>query len=90
MALCELLYSHIRGDHPDAVFLRFLRFHHWKVGHAVDMFLKTLQWRAKFDIEGLTRMNEDELDQKYEGFKLLMESGKVFLYGRDKMDRSVM
>ncbi|KAF9558530.1 hypothetical protein EC968_007077, partial [Mortierella alpina] len=58
--------------------------------HAVDMLLKSLQWRAKFDIEELTRMNEDDLDRKYEGFKRLMESGKIFFYGRDKMNRTVI
>ncbi|KAF9947155.1 hypothetical protein BGZ72_010833, partial [Mortierella alpina] len=54
------------------------------------MLLKALQWRLKFDIAELTRMNEDELERKYEGFKRQMESGKVFIYGRDKMDRSVI
>ncbi|KAF9946797.1 hypothetical protein BGZ70_003024 [Mortierella alpina] len=35
-------------------------------------------------------MNEDQLDQKYEGFKRLMESGKIFICGRDKMGRCVI
>ncbi|KAF9947153.1 hypothetical protein BGZ72_010831 [Mortierella alpina] len=90
VALREALWSNALGDHPDALFLRFLRYHDWNVERGLDMLMKGLRWRVDFGVGELATKNEDELDKMYASFKHQLRTGKVFIYGRDKTGRVVV
>ncbi|KAF9928131.1 hypothetical protein BGZ67_007122 [Mortierella alpina] len=90
VALREALWSNALGDHPDALFLRFLRYHNWNVERGLDMLMRGLRWRVNFGVGELATKNEDDLEKKYSAFRHQLKSGKVFLYGRDKMGRVVV
>ncbi|KAF9556984.1 hypothetical protein EC968_007864 [Mortierella alpina] len=75
VALREALWSHALGDHPE---------------RGLDMLMRGLRWRVSFDVGELATKNEDELDKKYSAFKHQFKTGKVFVYGRDKMGRVVV
>ncbi|KAF8985390.1 hypothetical protein BGZ46_004502 [Entomortierella lignicola] len=78
------------GDHPDALFLRFLRARKWNMINSMTMFLKAFKWRIENDVDELLIKNEDELDLKYSGFKRMIEIGKSYTHGTDKQGRIVV
>ncbi|KAG0207661.1 hypothetical protein BGX28_001179 [Mortierella sp. GBA30] len=84
------LWNNILGDHPDSLLLRFLRARKWNVTNGMNMILKAFKWRLEDDIEEVKSKSEDELDEKYRGFRLQMEMGKSYVHGTDKMGRPVV
>lgn len=54
------------------------------------MLMRALHWRVDFNVGELATKNEDELEKKCTGFKHQLKTGKVFIYGRDRMGRVVV
>jgi hypothetical protein len=47
----ETFWRMVKADHPDALFLRFLRARKWDVGKALVMLVATMRWRsAELDV----------------------------------------
>ncbi|KAF9920256.1 hypothetical protein FBU30_009959 [Linnemannia zychae] len=84
------LWNNILGDHPDSLLLRFLRARKWNVNNGMTMILKAFKWRLEDDIEEVKSKSEDELNEKYRGFRLQLEMGKSFVHGMDKDGRPVV
>ena len=90
----------VKHDHPDALFLRFLRARKWDVNAAAVMAVSALHWRladAKVDSDVMLRgelgmleltKSSDAVEQK-EGndFMDQIRMGKSFLHGVDKEGR---
>jgi len=43
----DAFWRMVKADHPDALFLRFLRARKWDVGKAMVMLVATMRWRSK-------------------------------------------
>jgi len=43
----DSFWKMVKADHPDSLFLRFLRARKWDVNKAIVMFVATLRWRSK-------------------------------------------
>jgi hypothetical protein len=43
----DTFWRMVKADHPDALFLRFLRARKWDVGKAMVMLVATMHWRSK-------------------------------------------
>ncbi|KAF9585733.1 hypothetical protein BGW38_000995 [Lunasporangiospora selenospora] len=84
------LWNNILGDHPDSLLLRFLRARKWNVTNGMNMILKAFKWRLEDDIEEVKSKSEDELNEKYRGFRLQLEMGKSYVHGTDKLGRPVV
>jgi hypothetical protein len=96
----EAFWDMVKHDHPDALFLRFLRARKWDVNAAAVMAVSALHWRladAKVDSDVMLRgelgmleltKSPDAVEQK-EGndFMDQIRMGKSFLHGVDKEGR---
>ena len=52
----DTFWRMVKTDHPDSLFLRFLRARKWDVPKAIVMFVATLRWRSKeLDVSRLFR-----------------------------------
>ena len=93
-------WSMVKGDHPDALLLRFLRARKWDVDKALVMLVSTMSWRAHeihvdddvvLNGEGgaLKDSKSSDANVKREGKDFLeqMKLGKSFLHGTDKDGR---
>ncbi|KAF9361025.1 hypothetical protein BGX26_006347 [Mortierella sp. AD094] len=89
-SLRPALWNNVLGDHPDALLLRFLRARKWNVTNGMNMILKAFKWRLEDDIEEVKATSETDLDAKYRGFRLQMETGKSYFHGTDKLGRPVV
>lgn len=47
----DTFWRMVKADHPDALFLRFLRARKWDVDKAIVMLVATMRWRTDPDIE---------------------------------------
>src|SRR5579862_4188917 len=47
----DTFWRMVKADHPDALFLRFLRARKWDVDKAIVMLVATLKWRTDPDID---------------------------------------
>ncbi|KAF9180918.1 hypothetical protein BGZ49_004941 [Haplosporangium sp. Z 27] len=56
----------------------------------MNMILKAFKWRLEDDIEEVKATSELDLDAKYRGFRLQMETGKSYFHGTDKLGRPVV
>jgi hypothetical protein len=96
----EAFWDMVKHDHPDALFLRFLRARKWDVNAAAVMAISALHWRladAKVDSDVMLRgelgmldlMESSDDTEKKEGkdFMDQIRMGKSFLYGVDKEGR---
>jgi hypothetical protein len=43
----DTFWQMVKADHPDALFLRFLRARKWDVNKAIVMLVATMRWRSK-------------------------------------------
>ena len=43
----DTFWKMVKADHPDALFLRFLRARKWDVNKALVMLVATMRWRNK-------------------------------------------
>ena len=90
----------VKGDHPDALLLRFLRARKWDVDKALVMLVSTMQWRARemhVDDDVVPRGEAGALADaasadaavKKEGADFLAQCrlGKSFLHGTDREGR---
>ncbi|KAG0260021.1 hypothetical protein BG011_002191 [Mortierella polycephala] len=62
----------------------------WNVTNGVNMLLKAFKWRLDDDIEEVKAKNEEDLNEKYRGFKLQLDMGKSYVHGTDKEGRPVV
>ncbi|RKP17668.1 CRAL/TRIO domain-containing protein [Rozella allomycis CSF55] len=76
------LFLAFATDDPDSLILRFLRARKWDVNKGVEMLLNALKWRAQMDIPQLLAGGERDLGKQ-------IESGKFFVFGKDKMGNLV-
>jgi len=49
----DTFWRMVKADHPDALFLRFLRARKWDVDKAIVMLVATMKWRTEPDIDVL-------------------------------------
>ncbi|KAK8097865.1 uncharacterized protein PG998_013351 [Apiospora kogelbergensis] len=96
------LWAMVQAEHPDGLFLRFLRARKWDVDKAVTMLVATLQWRTKVmhveeilrDGEGLALEEESSTgdsatQRRGKDFMFQMRAGKCIVRGVDKSGRPV-
>ncbi|KAF7131143.1 hypothetical protein CNMCM5793_004193 [Aspergillus hiratsukae] len=98
------LLSTARHDHPDALFLRFLRARKWDVNKAFVMMLEAILWRmkefhvdeeviAKGELHALkaSRDTSNAVAAKHgKDFLAQMRMGKAYVHGVDKLGRPIV
>lgn len=98
------LLSTAKHDHPDALFLRFLRARKWDVTKAFVMMLETILWRmkefhvdeevvAKGELHALkaSRDTSNAVAAKNgNDFLAQMRMGKAYVHGFDKLGRPIV
>jgi hypothetical protein len=53
----DTFWQMVKADHPDALFLRFLRARKWDVNKAIVMLVATMHWRSKdLDVFPISRI----------------------------------
>jgi hypothetical protein len=53
----DTFWQMVKADHPDALFLRFLRARKWDVNKAIVMLVATMRWRSKdLDVFPISRI----------------------------------
>jgi hypothetical protein len=55
----DTFWKMVKADHPDALFLRFLRARKWDVDKAVVMLIATMKWRTEPDIDVSLTITKD-------------------------------
>ncbi|KAH9845198.1 CRAL-TRIO domain-containing protein [Teratosphaeria destructans] len=98
--LRDALWSMVKHDDPDALYLRFLRARKWDVQAAIVMMISTMHWRAQemhVDDDIMPRGEEYMLKEEREesgarqkegaDFLAQLRMGKSFLHGTDKDGR---
>ncbi|KIH93458.1 hypothetical protein SPBR_04367 [Sporothrix brasiliensis 5110] len=99
----DTLWAMVKHDHPDALFLRFLRARKWDVDKALVMLVSTMHWRARDmhvddDImlkgdggaaEEVATATDEKAKTISEDFLAQMRMGKSFLHGSDKQGRPI-
>ena len=98
--LRRAFWSMVKGDHPDALLLRFLRARKWDADKALVMLVATMQWRARemhVDDDVVVRGEGGALadatgadaaaKKEGEDFLAQLRLGKSFLYGTDREGR---
>lgn len=101
-AIRSTIWSMVKCDNPDALFLRFLRARKWDVQRALTMLMATMNWRASemhvdddIMVRGEALAVEQEKSDDYETQKLgadfldQMRRGKSFCHGIDKEGRPI-
>lgn len=91
--LKRALQKMIQCDHPDQLFLRFLRARKWDTVKSAEMLGQTLIWRVEeFDIDSIMSRGEQYyIDvEPDEGFINQFKRGKVVLHGKDKQGRPIV
>lgn len=63
----------VRGDHPDAVMLRYLRARKWDVHAALNSICSTTRYRVEKNVQQLVRDGEEGLASTVGGRKLLQK-----------------
>lgn len=99
-SLRDVFWSMVKGDHPDALFLRFLRARKWDVDKALVMMIATMSWRGQEihvdddivyqgELGAWNDSKSSDANVKREGHDFLeqMRLGKSFLHGTDKEGR---
>lgn len=99
-SLRAAFWSMVKADHPDALFLRFLRARKWDVDKALVMMISTMSWRGQEmhvdddvvlhgELGALQDSTSGDANAKREGHDFLeqMRLGKSFLHGTDKEGR---
>ncbi|KAK6953376.1 hypothetical protein Daesc_005679 [Daldinia eschscholtzii] len=94
------IWSMVKHDHPDALFLRFLRARKWDIQKALVMLMSTMNWRCSeahvddevmVNGEEIATVNEKTGDEKTkkvaQDFLAQLRMGKSYCYGTDKMGR---
>lgn len=87
------MHHMIQCDHPDQLFLRFLRARKWDTVKSTEMLIRTLVWRvAEYDIDKIMARGEQYyIDvEPDEGFINQFKRGKVILHGKDKQNRPIV
>lgn len=79
--LRQIFYTGIvRGDHPDAVMLRFLRSRKWEVQAAVNQIGSVARFRVEAKLDALMRGGEPQL-ARTKGAAALMQKGVCYIWG---------
>lgn len=73
----------VRGDHPDAVMLRYLRARKWDVHAAINSIGSTARYRLEKDVQQLVRDGEEGLSSTVGG-RNLVQRGVTFTLGHAK------
>jgi len=93
-------WSMVKHDHPDGLFLRFLRARKWDVEKALIMMVATMNWRqnemhvdddimkkGEFGALEASRSSDKAAQKIGEDFMTQLRIGKSFLHGVDKEGR---
>lgn len=78
--LREIFWDMVKGEHPDAVMLRFLRARKWNVDRAIAVIGSTAAFRAENQVSEVLRGGELALSRTQGGRKLL-SNGVSYVYG---------
>lgn len=98
--LRSAFWGMVKHDHPDQLFLRFLRARKWDVEKALVMLISTMHWRSEqvhvdTDIMGKgeggaaedAKSSDHAVKKEGEDFLEQLRLGKSFLHGTDKEGR---
>ncbi|CEH11734.1 Phosphatidylinositol transfer protein PDR16 and related proteins [Ceraceosorus bombacis] len=78
--LRTVFWEMVKGEHPDALMLRFLRARKWDVDRAIAVIGATAAFRIENDVEALVRGGELELC-KTKGGRNIFQNGISYVYG---------
>jgi hypothetical protein len=78
--LRQIFWEMVKGEHPDAVMLRFLRARKWNVDRAIAVIGSTAAFRADNDVMDILRGGELALTSTRGGMNLL-SNGISYIYG---------
>lgn len=78
--LREIFWDMVKGEHPDAVMLRFLRARKWNVDRAIAVIGSTAAFRADNDVANILKGGELGLTSTKGGMNILT-NGVSYIYG---------
>lgn len=82
--LTSLMFSMVKGDHPDNLLLRFLRARKWVVKDALEMLGCTIAWRHQNNVDDILSSGEKAVfENNDEEFKLQLRAKKSYIWGYD-------
>lgn len=88
--LYDLFWEMVKMDHPDKVFLRFLKARKWDIDKSFIMLITTIRWRQEMGIEEILQTGEEgALRTGNEAFMKQLRLGKSFIQGVDREQRPV-
>jgi hypothetical protein len=78
--LREMFWDMVKGEHPDAVMLRFLRARKWDIDRAIAVIGSTAAFRADNNVKDIIKGGELEF-AKTRGALNIMKNGISYIYG---------
>lgn len=94
----NMVIGSVKGDHPDALALRFLRARKWDVPKALTMMFTAMDWRyreAKVDADVMANGDAGAVEGEAKNHALSRDfmkqcrMGKSFLHGTDRENRPI-
>ncbi|UZJ56071.1 hypothetical protein CBS101457_005391 [Exobasidium rhododendri] len=86
--LREVFWDIVKGEHPDAIMLRFLRARKWDIDRAIAVIGSTAAFRVENDVKGIVKGGELELS-KTRGGKKIFTNGISYVYGASSIGEPV-
>lgn len=78
--LREIFWDMVKGEHPDAVMLRFLRARKWDIDRAIAVIGSTAAFRAENNVTEIVRGGELTFTRTRGAMKI-MTNGISYIYG---------
>ncbi|KAG0227395.1 hypothetical protein BGW41_003831 [Actinomortierella wolfii] len=85
----DAFWAWVQNEHPDSIVIRSLKACRWKPIRAMEHLMLALEWRITHFLNELCLLEEDALDQRYNGFKYLLQRGTVAAPGYDLQGRPI-
>lgn len=86
--LRQIFWEMVKGEHPDAIMLRFLRARKWNVDRAIAVIGSTAAFRADNDVAAILRGGELALTSTRGGTNMLA-NGISYIYGATSIGEPV-
>ena len=86
--LRTIFWDMVKGEHPDAIMLRFLRARKWDIDRTVAVIGSTAAFRAENNVKEIVQGGELLLTKTKGGMKL-MDNGTSYVYGATAMGEPV-
>lgn len=86
--LRQIFWEMVKGEHPDAIMLRFLRARKWNVDRAIAVIGSTAAFRADNDVAAILRGGELALTST-RGGRNMLANGISYIYGATSIGEPV-